>query len=300
VSAGIWFWIFMLMIVMVMFNVLLAIVLDTYITVKKKAMSAETLVRTVSEMRRRRNQYKAGKRVRLNDIFDGIKKKDEEAGINEDEMMKSEEMLTPQLLLDMVPDLKLEQAERTMNNAAKEHKKKTEEPLKMEDAHQRLQKMNSVTEKVRDDLLQIAATLHHYDTTNQYNEADQPESSKGMAELATSTTQETPVNQNLLDSISAEVGRLTGEVASTLAQTMKSVDKRQSHLEVRQQEMLGSVRELQTRLQVLQSESLGLTTRLNRYVHRKNAKQPRKGIAGSLVPACMSCSEPDLRPPEKT
>ena len=43
ITAAVWFWIFMLMIVMVMFNVLLAIVMDSYITVKKTAQNADSL-----------------------------------------------------------------------------------------------------------------------------------------------------------------------------------------------------------------------------------------------------------------
>merc|ERR1711871_613978 len=109
------------MIVMVMFNVLLAIVMESYIQVKKTAQNAASLQQTISEMRRRRLMYKKGKRVRLNDIFDGISKEQRAAGVTEDEMLESERLLDPYMVMNMVDGLALNQANRTLQNAQDAH-----------------------------------------------------------------------------------------------------------------------------------------------------------------------------------
>jgi len=299
VVAGIWFWIFMLIVVMVMFNVLLAIIMDSYMQVKKTAQNAESLYTTMSEMRRRRNMFKAGKRVRLNDIWNGLLAKDKKAGLGEDEFLENDEKLTPDMVMDLVPNLKIEQAERTLSRALKEHQKENEKPLDLKDANHRLVELGVQTQKIRNDLLETFATVHHYDTMGQQDGTGKPDDiSKEIQDMAiaAATSQEAPVNQQVLDSISSEVSRLTAEVASQLAQTMKSVDKRQGHLEQRQKEMLGAVREMQIRLQVLQSEALALTTKLNRYAHRK-AYNPRKMNAGSGVPSCIPSFSNEGLPP---
>merc|ERR1712124_83014 len=102
VSAAVWFWIFMLIIVMVMFNVLLAIVIESYTTVKKTAQNAPSLAQTISEMRRRRKQYVQKKRVRLNDIWDAVMKEQKAAGLTEDEILDSERLLTPSFLCELL------------------------------------------------------------------------------------------------------------------------------------------------------------------------------------------------------
>lgn len=288
VTAGIWFWIFMLMIVMVMFNVLLAIVMESYMQVKKTAQNAESLYTTTSEMRRRRKMFKAGQRVRLNDIWHGLEEKDKKAGMNEDEFLENEELLTPEDVISLVPGCKMEQAERTLSRALKEHQKENEKPLELKNAKQRLADLGTKTQKIRDHLLETFATVHHYDTMGAKDNRDIDDTAKEVQDMAiaAATSQEAPVNQQVLDSISSEVSRLTAEVASQLAQTMKGVDKRQSHLEQRQKEMLGAVREMQVRLQVLQSEALALATRLSRYAGRKS-KDPRRSKQGSGVPSCI-------------
>lgn len=306
VTAGIWFWIFMLMIVMVMFNVLLAIVMESYITVKKTAQNASSLFQTMAEMRRRRSQYKAGKRVRLNDILDGIKKEQKAAGLTDDEMLESERLLDPRMVMTMVDGLAMTQATRTLANAQKAHDKELEAPLELSEAHDRLLELNYQNAVVRDSLFEAYAIVDKYDTISNLEEGHKAELAalseaqttaiRADLAMASATAKESPVNNQVLDTVTSEVGRLTAEVASVLAQTMKRVDKKQNHLESRQKEMLGSIREMQTKLQMVQSEASGLTTRIQRYTH-KQVKEPRRGIAGAVVPSCLiPCSSKGLPP----
>merc|ERR1712178_642985 len=67
VTASVWFWI-----VMLIFIVLLAIIIESYTTVKKTSDNAPSIFTTINEMRRRRKQFVEKQRVRLNDIWDAI------------------------------------------------------------------------------------------------------------------------------------------------------------------------------------------------------------------------------------
>merc|ERR1712106_26377 len=277
--------------------------MESYITVKKTAQNAASLFQTMAEMRRRRNEYKQGKRVRLNDIFDGIKKEQKEAGIDEDTMMESERMLDAGMVMDMVDGLKSNQAVRTLGNAQKAHEKTLEAPLELQEAHERLLELNAKNASIRTSLFEAYAIVNKYDTMankeddkaaemQELNEAQTAAIRADLA-MASAMAQESPVNNQVLDTVSSEVQRLTSEVASVLAQTMKRVDKKQNHLEQRQKEMLGSIREMQTKLQMVQSEASGLTTRIQRYTH-KPEKNGRRSIAGAVVPSCLSCSSKDV------
>jgi len=290
VSAGVWFWIFMLMIVMVMFNVLLAIIMDSYMFVKKKAQNAESLWQTIQVMRRRRQQFVHKERVRLNDIVNAIVKEQKAAGLTDDEIMDSERHISPKFLCELLPNIPYSQASRTLNNAQKAHDKEQEEPLELSEAHDRLIDLNQRAAQVRNDIFETFTSVDHYDTMRQDGQQDaalqeQQANLASTIAMASATANESAVNQQVLESVSNEVGRLTAEVASVLAQTMKKVDKKQNHLEQRQKEMLGSIREMQTKLQMIQSEASGLTTRIQRYSHKQN-KVPQRS---SVIPNCISC-----------
>merc|ERR1711907_306185 len=138
---------------MVMFNVLLAIVMESYIQVKKTAQNAASLKQTVSEMRRRRLMYKKGKRVWLNDIYDGIAKEQKAAGVTEDEMLESERLLDPYMVMNMVDGLALNQANRTLQNAQDAHDK-LKSPLELSEAHERLIELNHQNAMIRDSLFE--------------------------------------------------------------------------------------------------------------------------------------------------
>jgi hypothetical protein len=301
VSAGVWFWIFMFMIVMVMFNVLLAIIIETYTEVKKTAQNAESLIKTVTTMHRRRKQTKQGKRVKLNDVMAAIVKEQKEHGLTEDEIFDSERLLTASFLQSLIEKIPYEQAQRTLANAQTEFDKETDEPLELSEAHENLLGLNEKAETMRRDLFDTYAVVDHYDTMAtkedleyKQNEEKAEETAEREAALAaelaqaleaSATANESPVSQEVLDGVSKEVGRLTSEVASVLAQTMKKVDRKQNYLEVRQKEMLGSIREMQTKLQMSQSEAAGLTTRLQRILHNQS-KAPNRG--GVVLPSCLT------------
>jgi len=83
-EAALWFVPFMILIFLVLLNMLLAIIMDTYTEVKGKLNNAETLVSQTSEIYRRYRQRKAGKRVSLQQCLGAFAPEDfEEPGCME-------------------------------------------------------------------------------------------------------------------------------------------------------------------------------------------------------------------------
>merc|ERR1711924_64719 len=104
-----------------------------------------------------------------------------------------------------------------------------EEPLELSEAHERLLELNEKTARVRDDLFETFTTVDHYDTMTSHEDGALAERAEQTAareasiaselRMASHTSNESPVNQQVLESVSTEFGRLTAEVASVLAQT---------------------------------------------------------------------------------
>merc|ERR1712000_165874 len=92
------------------------------------------------------------------------------------------------------------------------------------------------------------------------------------------------------DTVNNEVGRLSAETASILAQTVKRVERRQSRCEQRQGEMLGAIREMSQNLQRLQSEASSLVNRLQRHSYERGriTDAKRGGRSGTVMPGCLS------------
>ena len=113
-KAQIWFWGFMLIMVLILLNMLLAMFMDAYTAVKKKASNAQTLSEQMFDMKRRRGMYTRGERVRLNDIWNVFA-----AEYNGDEhlMLNETRKITVEFLMENVPMLQFTQAKRTLTNS---------------------------------------------------------------------------------------------------------------------------------------------------------------------------------------
>merc|ERR1719491_1920073 len=102
---------------------MLAILMEAYTNVKSKTKDSMSVWGQIGKQYRRWRQARLKQRVRLNDIFDALL---EHAGGNEDDMLENEKLLFPDKLPDIVPNLKEEQAVRTMRDAKAAELKKTE------------------------------------------------------------------------------------------------------------------------------------------------------------------------------
>eukprot|EP00747_Dinoflagellata_sp_TGD_P156943 gnl/TRDRNA2_/TRDRNA2_177704_c0_seq1.p1 gnl/TRDRNA2_/TRDRNA2_177704_c0~~gnl/TRDRNA2_/TRDRNA2_177704_c0_seq1.p1 ORF type:complete len:393 (+),score=59.09 gnl/TRDRNA2_/TRDRNA2_177704_c0_seq1:100-1179(+) len=284
VHAAIWFWSFMVIIVVILLNMLLAIIMDAYLEVKKNTSDAVTLTGQIKEMWRRHRGYKRGERVRLNDIYDAFAKEDPD----ELSMLNSDRLITAKFLLDLVPGIPANQASRGLKQAHQKHEKDNEPIFELEHSQKLLESIDCSTIECRDNLFYIQERVDWYDTLG--SGSDSKAESDSRAEAA-----KPPVSDEALASVNDEIARLSGEMASVFAQSMKRVDIRQERLELRQKEMWSVARELHQTLQWLQSDAAGVTTKLLRYSHLRN-QAGTAGRGGRTVPICGVCGVEAARP----
>jgi len=111
-----WFWLFMIVMVLFLLNMLLAIIMDAYQVEKFKASDTTTLWQQVLDMIQRRRQYQRSERVRLTDIFEVFRKQYKG---KEKEMMSSDRMISVEYLVTHVTRMPYRQAYKTLVNALK-------------------------------------------------------------------------------------------------------------------------------------------------------------------------------------
>ncbi|CAK9037383.1 unnamed protein product [Durusdinium trenchii] len=114
--AAVWFWVFMVMMVLFMLNMLLAIIMDAYQMEKYKTSDATTLWQQILDMIERRRQYIRGERVRLTDVWKTFRR--QYAG-KEKAMLSSDQLLSVEYLVNTVTRMPEQQALRTMVHSLK-------------------------------------------------------------------------------------------------------------------------------------------------------------------------------------
>eukprot|EP00928_Gymnodinium_smaydae_P003725 TRINITY_DN11317_c0_g2_i1.p1 TRINITY_DN11317_c0_g2~~TRINITY_DN11317_c0_g2_i1.p1 ORF type:complete len:907 (-),score=114.64 TRINITY_DN11317_c0_g2_i1:119-2839(-) len=303
--AAFWFVLFMLMVVIILLNMLLAIVMESYMNVKKNAKDAISLPKQMQEMVRRAKQSWRRERMRLNDIFDIFLKEAREEGICEKDMVNSSDLITSQDLIDRgVPP---HQAKRTLKNAVAEEKSRLSKPFELEDSVDIIRKLNQSTASNRDDLFFMFELASYWDNVTQFEEPKvrlSAEGEKGEAAWemdankeveafptdAAATAEQSP--EDFLSFVHGELGRLSTESANVLAQAMKDTEDRQTRIETRQADMLSTVNEMQETLQNLQNRAYMVLMQLqrNKFDSRQSISQWRRQEGGTVLPSCFDCS----------
>merc|ERR1739848_450535 len=116
--AALWFWLFQLVMVLILLNMLLAIIMDAYTYEKAKAGAAETLVAQAKKIYNRSQSSKKGERVRLNDIIDGYERLiDIEYEGEKHRLYDDKRPLHVEHVKEHVPEIKEEQANRLLCKA---------------------------------------------------------------------------------------------------------------------------------------------------------------------------------------
>jgi len=311
--AMVWFSAVMLLMVLILLNMLLAIIMDNYMKVKQKISDpslAPSLMKQIQEMVRRRQQYKAGKRVRLNDIYATFLARHDG---NEKAMLRSSMGITPTFLLNTVPNIETNQATRTLTNAKEDHRKANEKDFELSDLRAEsqdddgveqistLQRLDDATRRVRDALLYVQDRVTFYDTVVTDMGAQSKDASGLLARAASasaSAAAESAVSDEVLEYVGTEVARLNYETATVLGQTLRRVDIRQRHIETRQDDMVTSIREMHQTLLNLQSDSQSLSNKLRRLNHDQDKVATTSawgGFARGGVPALFSNCSPDAQ-----
>merc|ERR1712232_1404939 len=93
--AYFWFMLFILIIVIILLNMLLAIVIDSYLKVKHRASDAITLPRQCNEMWRRYWATRKKQRMRLNELYDLFLEEGQKLGYSEKDLLDPEKKTEP-------------------------------------------------------------------------------------------------------------------------------------------------------------------------------------------------------------
>jgi len=217
--------------VVILLNMLLAILMDAYAIAKHKAGMAQTLMRQVSELMRRRRQTQDKQRVRLNDIYDVFF---EEYG-NEKDMLSDNRKVKPQELLDKVEMLKMTQAKRTLKNALEFQMKAVAEEqgeVTLEDAKGLIEKIDGRVKVIHQC---TSATSDAIKRMEELPRVHLPDPDKRKLNIVRSPAFQEEVNTS--------VQRLSEEMASVLASKLAEMDQRQRRLEEQQACMHGILSE---------------------------------------------------------
>jgi len=293
-TAMIWFWIFTLLIVIILLNMLLAIVMDNYMNVKQRSSGAITLGGQIRHMWRRYRQSKQKQRVRLASIQAWFL--DDAAG-NEKEMEASTRMITPNFLVDNVPDMPMSQALRTLTNAIEEDKRSNSEPWMLECAQDPLADIRDNTDLIRKGLLYTFDRVDYYDTeVEEQLEGVQEQDQQLLAECqAHVAAHEQAASGGVHDFVQGQIDQLHTEATTAMHTSFRIIDRRQGQIEQRQGDMAASIGEMRTTLEQLLSQAVSLEQRMRLVVTEKHQPAHRGTSTWrlGLGPSCTTMTRAD-------
>jgi len=177
IKASIWFWLFMIIVVLVLQNIMLAILMEAYSNVKNATRDSLTVAQQIKKMYRRWQQARQMQRVRLNDIFDALLHSE---GGDEEAMLKNPKHVFPDQLEKTVPNLKAEQAVRTLTDSQKDHEKRNSEPFTV---HSMSVNISKVKERMDNALVCsafVATKMDEYDEIERPTEGYNSEEEKAV------------------------------------------------------------------------------------------------------------------------
>mmetsp|Transcript_148981 Transcript_148981/g.263435 ORF Transcript_148981/g.263435 Transcript_148981/m.263435 type:complete len:869 (+) Transcript_148981:62-2668(+) len=236
-KAGIWFWIFVLVMVSVLLNMLLAIVMEAYTEVKEKAKNAETLIKQMKEMRRRRQMFLRGERVKLNQVYDAFL---DDAGGNEKAMLHEDRLLTPDVVCKKVAKIQLDQATRTLKSAVKWDEVQNEEILD-DDAikdgiRDTLGNIQARTRIMFSEVNNVRDKLTYYHRLQVPGDAEFEYHFGGRSEHYT---------QDIHGNLVGVVTHASSDIGSLFVDNMAKIEDWQESLETHQDELHGLITEMQ-------------------------------------------------------
>eukprot|EP00930_Biecheleria_cincta_P082567 TRINITY_DN72282_c0_g1_i1.p1 TRINITY_DN72282_c0_g1~~TRINITY_DN72282_c0_g1_i1.p1 ORF type:complete len:897 (+),score=169.91 TRINITY_DN72282_c0_g1_i1:58-2691(+) len=241
-KAAFWFWTFLLLMVLMLLNMLLAIIMDAYQVEKEKASDATTLLNQVIGMVRRRRQFKRGERVRLTDIYSVFKK---EFDGDENRMLEDRSMITAEYLVSTVPRMPYKQALRTLVNSLARKQQidlghPSEEDIKQE-VQKGIQELEKSIDFVREDVEFIAEQLDYFDRLQAPGDATYEFyfSAEGLSQEEASRAW-----------IHNMVSGISGNLNETFAHGLSSISTWQDEFECEQGTLHDSVAEMQSLVQL--------------------------------------------------
>jgi len=232
--AGLWISIFVIIVVVLLLNMLLAILMDAYGVVKSKASSMESLPEQITELLRRARQTKNKERVRLNDIWDAFY---DSIG-DEKRMLESRRMITPDDVMKGVRGIPFKQARRTVLAAKKEVEVAEAEPYSLIDVKDQIYLGVSRAKVLRHEIKALRNAIESARGSDKLPDAGSP----GLRE---STIEVIGLVQSGLQILGAQIGEV-------LLAERDMYEHRSDLLDVQQREMMVCAQDTNQKLRALQ------------------------------------------------
>ncbi|CAE6963382.1 pkd-2 [Symbiodinium sp. CCMP2592] len=280
VNAASWLWIFSIVMSLISLNMLLAIVLDSYSLEKEKASELKTLLEQLGEVVRRRQERRRGQRVNLQEIWNAFL-----AEFNYDvkSMMVNRTLITPDSLMNAVPQIPAQQALRTLAHALQRQERLeighlTEEELKRE-LHKNLEDMQEKVTDVCRDVEQVVEKLDYferlqapgdatYDFYFSHEHASQDKASKAW--------------------ISKMVSELSSDLKHTFHHGLRRYHVWQDHIEKQQTDLHESITDMQNLVQQHTGLLQGMVSAVDSLLEHDGVGQDGLGLAETAVSSAAS------------
>lgn len=232
--AGLWICVYVIIVVVLLLNMLLAILMDAYGVVKSKASSMQSLPDQIAELLRRSRQTKNKERVRLNDIWSAFY---ESVG-DEKKMLESKRIVTPDDIMKIVRGILYKQARRTVMTAKKE----------IDDAEAEPYSITEVKEQIRLGVGRAQIMRHEVRALR-----DAIESARGADKLPDAGSpglRESTIE--VIGLVRSGLDILGGQIKEVLLAEKSMYEQRQESLDVQQREMMVCAQDANTKLKNLQ------------------------------------------------
>eukprot|EP00746_Dinoflagellata_sp_MGD_P042129 gnl/MRDRNA2_/MRDRNA2_20202_c0_seq1.p1 gnl/MRDRNA2_/MRDRNA2_20202_c0~~gnl/MRDRNA2_/MRDRNA2_20202_c0_seq1.p1 ORF type:complete len:300 (+),score=60.80 gnl/MRDRNA2_/MRDRNA2_20202_c0_seq1:112-900(+) len=171
--GSVWFWLFQFLLVLVMLNMLLAIIMDTYADVKAKSSHVVTLPEQLGILLRRARWIRRGEGLpllkidqKLSQLF-GAEQKDE-SSISTVSKWAPSDVITINGLVNVVDGLDFPQAERLVTLAVKKWRLEHLTPLSLTEA----MNLISLIHRHLMDQSRTLAQIHHYLDNQQHSASE--------------------------------------------------------------------------------------------------------------------------------
>lgn len=233
IRAFLWLFAFMLIMVMLLLNMLLAIIMESYSQVKVLAENEPSLGMQIQNMIRRFQQNRRGERVRLKDIWAALLKYE---GHDDDAMLRSDRVIFPRFLVDIVPGIPKSQALRTLTTSKEAYDLLNQEPFDPKELKETLER----TEQRLDNMVLCAtwltSKLQSYDqqmkaASEEARRVASRSRKASQTSLASSEEDEDDI-QGAIEAVKEITQERTMEladgVASVLGEEMRGLERRQA------------------------------------------------------------------------
>lgn len=278
VQAIIWFWPFIIVMVLILFNMLVAIIMDAYGHVKEAAGEAPTLIAQVQNMIRRHKQNRRKERVTLAHIYESLLALNDH---DDAKMLSDESIIFPGYLLEVVEGIKQEQVDRTMNNAKDDYERTTREPFTIDNVKEHLESINERIGHTAMAAGWVDAKMEQYEAMQPPPAQDEmdtlPTAANAAVERDEGLTRVCQVAHDRVEEVSSGV-------ASILGEEMRGLERRQKEQQRAMSQMLASLTGLKSLVTKLNQTSADVASLSMQVAEDDDAlgREPVPGHAASF------------------